>query len=341
MYLMIREGSTEKNLEELLPLVTDHTYHRCMLVVDDRNAQDLYNEGEVDAVVRKAIRLGLAPIRALQLATIVPASYFRLEGLGGIAPGFWANLLVLDDLAGLAINSVYYRGRLVAQEGKPLFDAPRPEGFSKGHTVNIKPFAVDDLALRHAGQTFPVIEIIPSQVLTRWRTEPISKVDGVVASDPERDLLKLVVVERHRATGNIGKGLVKGFGLKKGALATSVAHDSHNIVAVGVTDQDIYTAIREIETCQGGLVVVAEGQVVASLALPVAGLLSEQPLEEVVAALGELERAAGELGCVTPSPFSVLSFLALPVIPELRLTDLGLVDVSKGQLLSPLPARAG
>jgi adenine deaminase len=341
MYLMIREGSSEKNLEELLPLVTDHTYHRCMLVVDDRNAQDLYNEGDVDAVVRKAIRLGLAPIRALQLATIVPAGYFRLQGLGGIAPGYWANLLVLDDLEELVISSVYYRGRLVAREGKPLFSVPRPGKASLRRTVNVKPFAVDDLALRHADRTFPIIEIVPGQIVTRWRTEPVRVVDGVVASDPERDLLKLVVVERHRATGNIAKGLVKGFGLKKGALATSVAHDSHNIVAVGVTDQDIYAAVREIEASQGGLVVAADGQVVASLALPVAGLLSESPLEEVVAALGELERAASELGCVAPSPFSLLSFLALPVIPELRLTDLGLVDVGKGQLLSPLPARSG
>jgi adenine deaminase len=335
MHLMIREGSSEKNLEQLLPLVTDHTYHRCMLVVDDRNAQDLYHEGDVDAVVRKAIRLGLAPIRALQLATIVPASYFRLQGLGGIAPGYWANLLVLDDLKELAISSVYYRGTLVAQEGEPLFSLPRPEKSLMRHTVNIKPFAMGDLALRHADQTFPVIEIIPGQIVTRWRTEPVTMVDSsVVASDPERDLLKLVVVERHRATGNIGKGLVKGFGLKKGALATSVAHDSHNIVAVGVTDQDIYTAIQEIEACQGGLVVAVDGQVVASLALPVAGLLSEQPLEEVVAKLGELERAASELGCLAPSPFSLMSFLALPVVPELRLTDLGLVDATKGQLLS-------
>jgi len=165
-------------------------------------------------------------------------------------------------------------------------------------------------------------------------------VDGVVASDPDWDLLKLVVVERHQDTGNIGKGLVKGFGLKKGALATSVAHDSHNILAVGVSDQDIYTAIREIEACQGGLVVAADGQVVASLALSVAGLLSEQPLEEVVVKLGGLERAASALGCVAPSPISLLSSLALPVVPELRLTDLGLVDVGKGQLLSPLPAGA-
>jgi len=348
MYLMIREGSSEKNLEELLPLVTDSTYHRCMLVVDDRNARDIYDEGDMDAVVRKAISLGLDPIRAIQMATIVPATYFHLEGLGGIAPGYWANLLVLDDLEDFSINSVYYHGRLVAQNREPLFNTPSPknpsmlwkacEGGRAGKgwsdTVNIRPFTVDDLALGSSGDNFPVIEIVPGQIVTRWLTEPVHRANGAVVSDTERDLLKLVVVERHRATGNIGKGLVRGFGLKKGAMATSVAHDSHNIVAVGVTDQDIYAAVKEVEAHQGGLVVVAGGEVLASLPLPVAGLLSRKPLEEVVTKLEELDHAVRQLGCVVPSPFSTLSFLALPVIPDLRLTDMGLVDVMKGQLLS-------
>ena len=335
MYLMIREGSWEQNLEELLPLVTDNTYHRCMLVVDDRSAKDLFYQGDVDAVVRKAVHLGLDPIRAIQLATIVPATYFHLEGLGGIAPGYWANLLVLDDLKELTINAVYYHGRLVAREGKPRFgNAWTPEEPFMRRTMHIRPFTVEDLALSHSTATFPVMEIIPGQIATRWLTESVSLVDGLVTPDSERDLLKLVVVERHKATGNIGKGLVKGFGLRRGALATSVAHDSHNIVAVGASDQDIYTAIKAIEADQGGLVVVAGGQVLASLALPVAGLLADTPLGAVVARLEELERAARELGCSVPSPFSILSFLALPVVPELKLTDLGLVDVTKGQLLA-------
>ena len=334
MYLMIREGSSEKNLKELLPLVTDSTFHRCMLVVDDRSARDIYYEDDVDAVVRKAIRLGLDPIPAIQLATIVPATYFRLEGLGGIAPGYWANLMVLDDLEEFTISSVYYRGRLVASEGEPLFSAGRAPEMDMPATVNIKPFTAEDLALRHPATNFPVIEIIPGQIVTRRLCETVLKVEGTVVPDPERDILKLVVVERHKGTGNLGKGLVKGFGLKRGALATSVAHDSHNIVAVGLTYQEIYAAVKEIEANQGGLAVVAGEEVLASLSLPVAGLMSDKPLEQIIAGLDKLEQEARHLGCVVPSPFSILSFLALPVIPELRLTDQGLVDSCRGQLLS-------
>jgi adenine deaminase len=199
--------------------------------------------------------------------------------------------------------------------------------------VNIRPFTPRDLALRASGDTFPVIELVPGQIVTRRCDERVQRVGGVVVADTRRDLLKLVVVERHRATGNIGIGLVRGFGLKRGALASSVAHDSHNIVAVGVGDEDIYAAVKEVERCQGGLSVAVEGRVLASLPLPVAGLLSLEPLEAVVKGIEELERLAGELGCTVPSPFSILSFLALPVIPELKLTDRGLVDVMAGRLI--------
>ena len=334
MRLMIREGSSEKNLEALLPLVNDGNYHRCMLVVDDRNALDVLREGDVDAVVRKAIRLGLDPVRAIQMATLNVAEYFRLEGLGGIAPGYFANMLVLRDLETLDIAEVYYRGELVAQDGKANFSAPLPSNEWIKRTVNVRPFDVDDMALAAgASETFPVIEIIPGQIVTRRRDEKPSRSNGSIVADPERDMLKLVVVERHKATGNIGVGLVGGFGLKRGALATSVAHDSHNIVVVGVDDADIYAAVKEVERNQGGLCVVAGGEVLASLPLPIAGLLSTEPLEAVAGKLEELERLASELGCSVNSPFSVLSFLALPVIPELKLTDMGLVDVMAGRLL--------
>ncbi|MBI4337071.1 MAG: adenine deaminase [Chloroflexi bacterium] len=334
MHLMVREGSSEKNLEELLPLVNDGNYHRCMLVVDDRNARDLLHDGDVDAVVRKAVRLGLDPLRAIQMATLVPATYFRLEGMGGISPGYWANLLVLGDLKGLDVQQVYYRGRLVAQDGKATFDTRLPEPPPVMRGMRVRPFSVHDLALKAGTQpTFPVIEIVPGQIVTQWRQEPVSRSNGTVLPSVERDLLKLVVVERHRATGNIGIGLVKGFGLKRGALATSVAHDSHNIVAVGVSDEDIYAAVMELVRLQGGLAVAEGGRVAGSLALPIAGLLSPEPLEQVAQQLAELERLAAGLGCVAPSPFSVLSFLALPVIPELKLTDRGLVDVVRGTLV--------
>ena len=332
MYVMIREGSSEKNLDALLPLVTDKTYKRCMFVVDDRSCLDLLRDGDIDAVVRKAIRSGLDPVRAIQLATINPAEYFRLDGLGAIAPGYQANLIVIDDLSNLSLDMVFYRGRLVARGGKPLFPIYQ-DAKGLANTVNIKPFNIEALKLLASGETEPVIEIVPDQIITKKRLERVKVLDGVIVPDTSRDILKLVVVERHRATGNIGLGLVRGFGLKKGALASSIAHDCHNIIAVGTNDNDIFIAVKEIERLHGGLVVAAEGKVLASLALPIAGLLSDQPLEVVVDKLEKLEQLARDLGTTLKSPFSTLSFLALPVIPELRLTDLGLVDVNQFRLL--------
>ena len=333
MFVMLREGSSEKNLDALLPLVTDKTYKRCMFVVDDRSCVDLLRDGDIDAVVRKAIRSGLDPVRAIQLATINTAEYFRLHRLGAIAPGYLANLIVIGDLSSFQIDTVFYRGRLVARGGEPLFPAYKPGVGGLTNTVNIKPFGIDVLKLAASGEEKAVIEIVPGQIVTRKRTEKVRVSGGCIVPDINRDILKLVVVERHRATGNIGLGLVTGFGLKRGALASSIAHDSHNIVAVGTSDEDLFAAIREIERLQGGLVVAVGGSVLASLALPIAGLLSDEPLEAVVDKLESVERAATDLGTTLPSPFSTLSFLALPVIPELRLTDLGLVDVGEFRLL--------
>ncbi|MBL7127122.1 MAG: adenine deaminase [Dehalococcoidales bacterium] len=334
MFIMIREGSSEKNLEALLPLVTDKTYKRCLLVVDDRSAYDLLHDGDIDAVVRKAIRLGLEPMRAIQLATINTAEYFRLDGLGAIAPGYFANILALDDLANLSVNMVFHRGRLVAREGQPLFPLPRADNHAVTGTVHVKSVNRESLKLTAPSVELPAIELVPGQIVTRKRYLKVKTVNGQFIPDMERDILKLAVVERHRATGNIGLGMVTGFGLKKGALASSVAHDSHNIVAVGTNDDDILAAIQEIQRLQGGIVAVAEGKVLASLGLPIAGLLSDEPLETVVARLGKLEQTARELGSRLPSPFAALSFLALPVIPELKLTDLGLVDVTEFRLIS-------
>ena len=333
MWVMIREGSSEKNLETLLPLVTDQTYKRCMFVVDDRSCVDLLRDGDIDAVVRKAIHCGLDPVRAIQLATINTAEYFRLSRLGAIAPGYLANLIVIGDLSGLEIEMVFYRGRLVAKGGEPLFPAYKPGVRGLTNTVNIKPFNVEALRLVASAETVPIIEIVPGQIITRKRMEKVKLSGGVVVPDIGRDILKLVVVERHKATGNIGLGLVTGFGLKQGALASSVGHDSHNVIAVGTNDEDIFTAIQEIERLSGGLAAAAAGKVLASLALPIAGLLSDESLGVVVDRLDRVERAVADLGTKLPSPFSTLSFLALPVIPELRLTDLGLVDVNEFRLI--------
>ena len=333
MYVMIREGSSEKNLAALLPLVSDKTYKRCLFVVDDRSCVDLLTDGDINAVVRKAIRHGLDPVRAIQMATINTAERFRLNYLGAVAPGYLANLIVTSDLAEMQIAMAFYRGRLVARDGVPLFEAYQPGGEGLANTVNIKPFAPQALRLPAAGETELVIEVVPGQIVTRKRAERVKVKDGAVLPDISRDILKLAVVERHKASGNIGLGLVKGFGLKRGALASSIAHDSHNIIAVGASDEDIYTAIKEVEQLQGGLVVVADGKVLASLALPIAGLLSDQPLEVVVAKLADVEKQARGLGVTLPAPLATLSFLALPVIPELKLTDLGLVDVTEFKLV--------
>jgi adenine deaminase len=333
MYVMIREGSSEKNLEALLPLVTDKTYQRCLFVVDDRSCVDLLQDGDIDAVVRRSIDLGLDPVRAIQLATINPAEYFRLDSLGAVAPGYMANLIALGDMAEFRADMVFYRGRLVAKEGKSLFPVYRPRRRRLRQTVNIRPFDIGALRLAPSGEAMLVIEVVPGQIVTRKVRERVRVVDGAVAADIERDILKLVVVERHRATGNIGLGLVRGFGLKQGALASSVAHDAHNVIAVGTGDVDIFNAIKEIERIEGGLAVASSGRVLDSLPLPVAGLLSDEPLETVVDRLGKLERLAGDLSTRLVSPFSTLSFLALPVIPELRLTDRGLVDVNAFRLV--------
>jgi adenine deaminase len=333
MYLMIREGSSEKNLDALLPLVNTKTVKRCFFVVDDRSCSDLLREGDIDAVVRKAIQSGLEPVRAIQLATINTAEYFRLHNRGSIAPGYIANLITITDLQKLEIDMVFYKGDLVARGGSYLLPLPKTSTKELTDTVHIKPFGIEALKLTARGESLPVIEIIPGQIITKKRIEQVKVKDGAITPDLEEDILKLVVVERHKASGNIGVGLVKGFGLKRGALASSIAHDSHNIVAVGTNDPDIFTAVKEIERLQGGLVVCVDGKILAALPLPVAGLLSPEPLEAVVKKFEKLEKTASGLGNIPPTPFALLSFVALPVIPELRLTDMGLVDVLEFKLI--------
>jgi adenine deaminase len=332
MFVMIREGSSEKNLEALLPLVTDQTCRRCMLVVDDRTCVDILKDGDIDAVLRKAVRLGLDPIKAIRMVTLNPAEYFRLPGLGAIAPGYQANMVVLDNLNEFRIGTVFYQGKIVGEGGKANFTSGKSSSRQLHKTVNIKHLSPNAFKLTHASP-LPIIEVVPGQIVTRRRMETPKVVDGTIISDITRDLLKIVVVERHQSTGNIGIGLVKGFGLKKGSLASSMAHDSHNIVAVGVDDTSLFTAISEIERLQGGLVAADGADVLASLPLPVAGLLSDMSLETTVDRLSIVEQAAVQLGSRLPSAFSVLSFLTLPVIPELRLTDLGLVDVNQFRLI--------
>ena len=331
MYLMIREGSSEKNLETLLPLVTDKTWHRCMFVVDDRSCSDLLNDGDVDAVVRKAIKLGLDPVRAIQLTTINSAEYHRFYDLGAVAPGYRANLVVLTDLKKLKVDMVFYNGRLAASGGRYLgsYSGKTPPKLLK--SVNVRSFDIKVLQLKITGDSFPVIEIVPGQIVTRKTLLKVPK--GIFKADTKKDILKAVVIERHKGTGNIGLGLVKGFGIKQGAIASTIAHDSHNIVVVGTSDADIYAAVKGIEQMQGGLVTCKDGKVIARLPLPICGLLSTNKAEKVSRQFDALERAARRLGSLPPAPFAILSFIALPVIPELRLTDMGIVDVTQFKLI--------
>ena len=333
MYIMIREGSSEKNLEELLPLVTDKTYKRCLFVVDDRSCSDLLSDGDIDAVVRKAIKLGLDPVRAIQLATINTAERFRIPAVGAIAPGYMANIAVISDLRKFKTETVFHHGKMVARAGVPLFTPSVRANKQMTHTMKVKPFGIGRLRIFANTWHHPIIEIVPNQIITKSVNEKAKIYDGAVVADTKRDILKLVVIERHKATGNIGLGLVKGFGIKRGALASSIAHDSHNIVAVGTNDNDLYAAIKKVEALGGGLVVAANGKILSELPLPIAGLLSDQPLDKVVKKLEEMEKAAANLGSKLAAPFATLSFLALPVIPELRLTDKGLVDVLQFKIL--------
>lgn len=333
MFVMIREGSTAKDLEALLPAVKLQNAWRFLLVSDDRSPADLCHEGHMDHLLRKAVSLGLDPLTAIRMATINAASYFRLDDLGAVAPGFQADLVVLEDLKTFRVLKVLKAGRFVAEEGQLLPGWEGPANLRLPPSMNVKGLGVERLSIRAEGDRIKVIELIPGQILNRLRIEKAKVEGGMVVSDPDRDLLKLAVIERHRATGNVGVGFVRGFGLKRGALGSSFAHDAHNIIAVGTDDQDLAAAASEVVRMGGGLVVVKGGRRLAALPLPLAGLMSDRPLAEVVKAAVALKEAAKGLGCVLDDPFMALSFLALPVIPELRLTDQGLVDVRRSRFV--------
>lgn len=334
MWIMIRQGSTAKNLEALLPLVNERTVGRCLLVTDDRTPEGLMKDGHLDGILKQAVRMGLDPVLALQMVTINPCRYFGFRNMGAIAPGYAADVVALNSLKSFEIEMVLVGGKLAwSRRGgfKRLGQVSASAAFG---SFRMAPISLRDLQVRVAGDRMRVMEIVPGQILTRqvWLKPKVK--DGIAISDPARDLLKIVVVERHKATGNMGIGFVKGFGLKEGALASSVAHDSHNVVSVGVEDRDILTALKEVASMGGGLVVVKEGRALARLPLPVAGLISPWPLERVVKRHEEVVKGAWEVGCTLSDPFMVLSFLALPVIPELKLTDLGLVDVKEFRRVS-------
>ena len=320
-FVMIREGTAAQNLEALMPLLTPQYAHRCMFATDDKHPSDLLEKGHIDYIVRKAIRLGADPILAIIVASHYAARYFLLNNKGAIAPGYLADFVVLGDLREVDVQMVFKRGKMVYNGGEVALTEPAvdPDILAQvTNTVHMPPLTPEQLALGDA----PLIGLIPGQIVT----ENLGRADHV---NPDEDVVKMVVCERHHDTGHVACCYVKGYGLKRGATATSVAHDSHNIIACGVSDADILCAINRLREIGGGMVVAEDGVIVAELALPLAGLMTDRPLEEVNQALESCKQAAIQRGTQPGiDPFMTMSFASLPVIPTLRLTTRGVIDVN-------------
>lgn len=334
MWIMIREASMIRNLVALLPLVRDYGTDNCMFVTDDREAGTLLDEGHMNSIVRKAVAHGLDPADAVKLASLNVARYHDLHDRGAVAPGYAADLQIVPDLLSFEPEAVYKDGRLVASDGEAAGfpDALVPPAVLD--TVHIRPLSRSDLRVPGDGAgAIRVVELIPDQVVTRAAAGTPTVVGGAVVADPTHDLVKLAVVERHHGTGRVGLGFVRGFGLREGAFASTVAHDAHNMVIAGVDDDDMRLCADRLAEIGGGLVVCRGGAVVGDLPLEIAGLMSRRPAAQVAASLETLEAALAGMGVRLATPFMYLSFLALSVIPELRVTDQGVVDVNAFRLV--------
>jgi adenine deaminase len=340
--ILVREGSTERNLEALVGgLIRENADTRhWMMCTDDKHPDDIAREGHIDHMVRKTIAMGLDPLKAIQMATVNAAAHFRKEHvLGSLAPGRWADIILASDLKDLQAEIVFFKGKVVAEDGR-LMEAIEPPAFPEwlSQTVKItRGRAAEDFYLKAEGKRVKawVIRIRPDQIVNQSRTENLEVTRGNVQADPQREILKLAVVERYGKNGNIGLTFVNGFGLRGGALASSVSHDHHNIVIVGADEASMAGCVKAIERMQGGLVVCDGDQVLAELALPIGGLLSDRGAGEVIPALKKMNEAAQSLGCMLPAPFMSLSFISLPTVPELGLTDMGLIDVEAHQIIAP------
>lgn len=334
--IMIREGSAAHNLTDLIPIVNPINARRCFFVSDDKHPAELIKDGHLDHILRKAIALGVEPVTAVQMVSLNPAEYFNLKDLGAIAPGFRADLVVVADLTNFKVEMVFKDGKCVMEKGNLVNSYFKSDYQDRSvlKSMMVAPLTIKDLHIKARKNKARVIRLIPNQIVTESGSS-LSKIEkGRVVPDIERDILKIAVIERHKKTGNIGLGLVNGFGLKKGAIASSVAHDSHNIIGVGTNDHDLLKAIKEVIKLQGGLVIAADNKIHGSLALPIAGLMSLENAISVIEKLNKLQAKVRAWGCRLPNPFITLSFLALPVIPELKITDKGLVDVTKFRFTS-------
>lgn len=352
MYVMVREGTAAKDLDALIPVLKNCNTRKCIFVTDDRHPEDL--KEHINGMVRRAVKAGVDPVKAVQIASLNTAEYFGLKNLGAIAPAYKADLLIFPDLENFKPELVIKNGEIVAQNGKLVASIKQSEALSMRNSVNVRWITPEDFVIGvNAGVNDGVciettslayckvensnnikiavkaIEVIPNQLITKSVSSEVNVVDGNAVSNIENDTLKICVIERHRATGNIGKGFVKGFNLKCGAIASTVAHDSHNMIVIGTNDADMYTAAVALIKCQGGKVVVKNGEILSQLPLPIAGLISDKEFDFVVAKCEELNKAAHSIGCTIEDPFMTMGFLSLPVIPELKITDKGLFDTRK------------
>ncbi len=331
MYVMLREGSAARDVKALLPVITERNARRCLFVTDDKHLDDLISEGSIDYNILLSIENGIDPITAYQMATLHAAECFGLSTKGAIAPGYDADLVFLDDLHTVKVNQVFIKGELIAEEGHCVHSSYYKETIPSPllNTIHINEIGLEDVQIPcpiHAKAN--IIEIIPNKIITRHVVETVDTEDGQFQPSIKKDQLKMAVIERHSSTGNIGLGIVKGFGLTSGAIASTVAHDSHNLIALGTNDRDLLKAIELLKAMGGGLVVVKEDKVIASLPLEISGLMTTEPFMQINDNLKEIDEALFEIGFTGGfNPFLTMSFLALPVIPELKLTDLGLFQV--------------
>lgn len=330
--IFIREGTTTRDLKALLPLVTAENHGAICFCTDDRIPADLIDHGSIDYMIRVAIAEGIDPLLAIRMGSYNTARHFGLRKQGSVAPGKFADLLVVPDLADFRPEQVYRGGELVAQDGAMVLERRARRGRDLRKTVNIAPAALD-FSIPAEGEQIRIIAVIPDQVVTERLVADARIVDGYARSDVERDILKIAMVERHRASGNRGLGFIKGFGLRRGAMAGTVAHDHHNLVVIGVDDQSMKTAARAVAEMGGGLVLAEGREILASLPLPIAGLLTDAPIEMARVQYDAMITAARALGNSMSDPFMTMSFMGLEVIPKLKLTDLGLVDVQSFELV--------
>ncbi|MHA2078963.1 MAG: adenine deaminase [Candidatus Thorarchaeota archaeon] len=333
MHIHIREGSTTKNLKTLAPLIEPHTAEFCSFVTDDRNSLDLMTKGHIDNMVRDAIEYGVDPVLAIKVASLSTAKHYGLQYVGAIAPGYNADIVVLDSLEKINVEMVFKQGVLVAKNGKMVEEFGVEQQPRLRRSVNIHYLEPEDFQVKARGEQMNVIGMIPDQVVTERLIEEPKVEDGLVVPDVGRDIAKVAIIERHNASEPRSVGFVKGLGIKEGAMVSPIAHDSHNIVAVATNDRDLIEAAIQIVRMQGGIALAKDGKVIDSLPLPIAGLMSDQSIEHVSERLKDLKTAAQKLGTPLEEPFMAMAFLSLPVIPKLKITDLGLVDVERFRLI--------